>query len=175
MNDSMCSCIPLLNVVEDSKQLYFRNQVPIFNIVPSSCHIIKNIYEIHVCGSPFILVCHSFLDKSEYPITIYFPFGCCFHLVTWIYNIQIYHEFIMFWLNQSHDLLELLVGLVGVFGLDVRCNIWCNSINSLIFSFLIQPTFAFFIPWLWKIGTNIFWIYSFVVQVINDLKNSFIT
>jgi hypothetical protein len=80
MNDSMRSCIPLLNVVEDLEQLFFRSQVPIFNIVPSSCHIIKHTYEIHVYGSPFILVDHSFLDKSECPIATFsiwmlFPFG----------------------------------------------------------------------------------------------------
>ncbi len=80
MTDSMRSCIPLLNVVKDSKQLFFRSQVPIFSIEPSSCHVIKHTYEIPIYGSPFILVGHSFLDKNECSITTFsiwmlFPFG----------------------------------------------------------------------------------------------------
>jgi hypothetical protein len=122
MNDSMRSCIPLLNVIEDSEQPFFWNQVPIFNVVPSSCHIIKHAHEIPIYGYPLILVGHSFLDKNEYPITT-FSFGYRFHLVIWIYSIRTCHEFIMFWLNESHDLLEFPIGLVGAFGLDVTFNI----------------------------------------------------
>jgi len=69
MNDSMRSCILLLNVVEDLEQPFFRSQVPIFNIVLSSCHIIKHTYDIPIYGSPVILVGHLFLDKSECPIS----------------------------------------------------------------------------------------------------------